>query len=52
LLRLITGIPGAGKTLYAVSLLKKAVEENAALPPNEQRKIYSDITGLKIDAIA
>lgn len=51
MLRLITGIPGAGKTLYAVSLLKKAVEENAALPPSEQRKIYSDITGLKIEGI-
>ena len=51
MLRLITGIPGAGKTLYAVSLLKKAVEENASLPPNEQRKIYSDITGLNMDGI-
>lgn len=51
MLRLITGIPGAGKTLYAVSLLKKAVEENLALPPNQQRKIYSDITGLKMEGI-
>lgn len=51
MLRLITGIPGAGKTLYAVSLLKKAVEHNATLPPDEQRKIYSDITGLKIEGI-
>ena len=51
MLRLITGIPGAGKTLYAVSQLKKAVEENASLPADKQRNIYSDITGLKIDGI-
>lgn len=46
---LITGIPGSGKTLYAVSRLKKEIEQNLALPANEQRKIYCDITGLKIE---
>lgn len=51
MLKLITGIPGSGKTLYAVSMLKKAVEHNAGLPVDEQRAIYCDITGLTIDGI-
>lgn len=51
MLKLITGIPGSGKTLYSVSMLKKAVEYNASLPVDEQRKIYSDITGLTIEGI-
>lgn len=48
---LITGIPGSGKTLYAVSRLKKEIETNHGLPADEQRKIYCDITGLKIENI-
>lgn len=51
MLKLITGIPGSGKTLYAVSMLKKVVEHNAALPADEQRNIYCDITGLTIEGI-
>ena len=51
MLKLITGIPGSGKTLYAVSMLKKAVEANASLPVGEQRNIYCDITGLNIEGI-
>lgn len=51
MLKLITGIPGAGKTLYAVSMLKKEVERNASLPAGEQRNIYCDITGLTIEGI-
>lgn len=51
MLKLITGIPGSGKTLYAVSMLKKAVEHNASLPADEQRNIYCDITGLTIEGI-
>lgn len=51
MLKLITGIPGSGKTLYAVSMLKKVVEQNAALPADEQRAIYCDITGLSIEGI-
>lgn len=51
MLKLITGIPGSGKTLYAVSMLKKAVEHNSTLPADEQRKIYCDITGLTIEGI-
>lgn len=48
---LITGIPGAGKTLYAVSKLKKAIDDNMSLPADKQRKIYCDITGLAIEGI-
>lgn len=51
MLKFITGIPGSGKTLYAVSMLKKVVEHNATLPVDEQRKIYCDITGLTIEGI-
>ena len=51
MLKLITGIPGSGKTLYAVSMLKKVVEHNASLPVDEQRSIYCDITGLTIEGI-
>ena len=51
MLKLITGIPGSGKTLYAVSMLKKVVEHNATLPVDEQRSIYCDITGLTIEGI-
>ncbi len=50
-LTLITGIPGAGKTLFAVSMLKKEIEKNMSLPADEQIKIYCDITGLKITDI-
>lgn len=45
---LITGIPGSGKTLFAVSQLKKAIDKNNKLPADQQRKIYCDITGLKL----
>lgn len=48
-IRLITGIPGSGKTLYAVSELKKIVEKN--IDAENPRKIYCDITGLKITNI-
>lgn len=51
MLKLITGIPGSGKTLFAVSMLKKVVEHNATLPVDEQRNIYCDITGLTIEGI-
>lgn len=47
--RLITGIPGSGKTLFAVSELKKEIEKNATA--DEPRAIYCDITGLKIHDI-
>lgn len=46
---LFTGIPGSGKTLFAVSKLKKIVEQNVTA--DEPRKIYADITGLAIEGI-
>lgn len=46
---LFTGIPGSGKTLFAVSKLKKIVEKNVVA--EEPRKIYADITGLAIEGI-
>ncbi len=48
-IRLITGIPGSGKTLYAVSELKKELEKNTNA--DEPRAIYCDITGLKVNDI-
>lgn len=48
-IKLITGIPGSGKTLFAVNELKKAIEENQK--SDEPRNIYCDITGLKISDI-
>jgi len=40
---LITGMPGNGKTLYAVDFIKKAVEKG--------RKVYSDIKGLTLPGV-
>lgn len=48
-IKLITGIPGSGKTLFAVSQLKKELEKNQAC--DTPRQIYCDITGLKIHGI-
>lgn len=48
-IRLFSGIPGSGKTLYVVSELKKIVEQN--VDSKEPIKIYADITGLKITGI-
>lgn len=42
---LITGTPGSGKTLYAVHRLIKEINANP------DRKIYSDIAGLKIEGV-
>lgn len=46
---LITGIPGSGKTLFAVNELKKFIEENNK--SDDPCNIYCDITGLKISDI-
>lgn len=51
MIKIITGIPGAGKTLWAVTQLKKIVDENNKLPENQRRKIYSDITGLELEGV-
>lgn len=40
MMTLVTGLPGRGKTLYAVLLVREAVTAG--------RKVYSDIEGLKI----
>jgi len=40
---LITGLPGRGKTLYAVQMIREAVTAG--------RKVYSDIEGLKIPGV-
>lgn len=40
MMTLVTGLPGRGKTLYAVQLVREAVTSG--------RKVYSDIEGLKI----
>lgn len=45
MITLISGTPGSGKTLYAVTRIIKEINEN----PN--RQIYSDIKGLKIDGV-
>lgn len=46
---LITGIPGSGKTLFAVNELKKFIEQNNV--SDDPCNIYCDITGLKISDI-
>ena len=43
MMTLITGVPGAGKTLRAVQLIRAAV--------NEGRPVYSDIDGLALDGV-
>lgn len=48
-IRLITGIPGSGKTLFAISELKRELEKNQA--SDNPRSIYCDITGLKVVGI-
>lgn len=40
MMTLVTGLPGRGKTLYAVQLVREAV--------NVGRKVYCDIEGLKV----
>ncbi|WP_407473008.1 zonular occludens toxin domain-containing protein [Xanthomonas campestris pv. raphani] len=40
---LVTGMPGNGKTLYAVDFIKKAVEKG--------RKVYTDIKGLTLAGV-
>lgn len=45
MIRLITGTPGAGKTLFTVTKLIKEINDNP------ERPIYSDIKGLKIEGV-
>lgn len=53
MLTLITGTPGSGKTLYAVSLIEKYLEENHKLAQKGEptRAIYADIAGLAMDGV-
>lgn len=53
MLILVTGVPGSGKSLYAVQLLQNYIDANQKLieegkPP---REIYSDIDGLTIEGV-
>ncbi len=45
MIRLITGTPGSGKTLYTVAQIIKIRQDNP------DRMIYSDIKGLRIDGV-
>lgn len=53
MLHLITGTPGSGKTLYAVSLIMDYHKQNLALLEKglEPRTIYADIDGLDIEGV-
>ena len=53
MLHLITGTPGSGKTLYAVSLIMRYVKENEILlkEGKDPRPIYADIDGLNIPGV-
>ena len=50
---LITGVPGSGKTLYAVQLLEEYILANDHLLKTQQtpRDIFSDIDGLVIEGV-
>lgn len=48
MLTAITGVPGSGKTQLAVKKLLEYHQANQALPPDDQRPIYSNIKGLKL----
>lgn len=53
MITLITGTPGSGKTLYAVTKILEYVEQNKKLLEDgkEPRMIYSDIDGLNIPGV-
>lgn len=53
MITLITGTPGSGKTLYAVTKILEYVEQNKKLlaEGKEPRVIYSDIDGLNVDGV-
>lgn len=53
MLRLITGVPGAGKTLFAVSEILKAKEENDVLEKNGEkpRPIFTNIDGMEMEGV-
>ncbi|MEM2002935.1 MAG: zonular occludens toxin domain-containing protein, partial [Candidatus Methanomethylicaceae archaeon] len=53
MMRLITGVPGAGKTLFAVSEILKVAKENErkAAAGEEPRDIYTNIEGINIPGV-
>lgn len=53
MLGLITGVPGSGKSLFAVDLIEKLVAQNEKLleEGNAPRPIYSDIDGITIEGV-
>lgn len=53
MITLITGTPGSGKTLYAVSKILEYVEQNKRLleKGKEPRMIYANIDGLSIEGV-
>jgi len=53
MLILITGVPGSGKSLYAVKLIQDYIEQNKQLlnDGQEPRELYSDIDGLNIEGV-
>lgn len=53
MLHLITGTPGSGKTLLAVSLLEEYVKANKKLlkEGKEPRCLYADIDGLEMEGV-
>lgn len=53
MLTLITGTPGSGKTLFAVTKILEYVEQNKKLleEGKEPRCIYADIDGLEIEGV-
>jgi hypothetical protein len=48
---LFSGVPRSGKTLKAVTVMKKYIDENDKLPLDKQRQIYSNIDGLIFDEV-
>lgn len=53
MITLITGTPGSGKTLFAVTKILEYVEQNKKLLQDgkEPRMIYADIDGLNIEGV-
>lgn len=53
MMRLITGVPGAGKTLFAVSEILKVKKENDALEKagDKPRLIYTNIAGMEMEGV-
>jgi len=51
---LVTGVPGSGKTLYAVHLLQEYQQNNEFLLKTQQppRDLYADIDGLQLENVA